>query len=266
MALARVNEDNVEGYLVLNAKIDKILKNGRLGTIAVTDRVRQGLAGRARYVVTLGTLAGVATIGLAAASLDNSPTPESTSLTASADQQRAQAAGQNDRSTRENPTPGSEAPQIAPSVEATPAAPVEQVPVAPAKAPDWVNPMPRGEISSCFGPRWGTMHAGIDLFTDENEPIVAVGKGTVVAAGWVYTGYGISVVIDHGDGILTHYAHMNKTAVSEGDQVGPGTLIGYEGSTGDSTGPHLHFEVHAGMWNQIDPAPWLRDHGIDVAC
>ncbi len=263
MAVARVNEDNVEGYLVLNAKIDEFLKNGRLAANAVNDRVRKGLAGRSRQVVALATLAGIASIGLAAASLDNSPTPNPTSVTAGADKQRAQAAEQNDRSTRDTPVATPEATQ--PTAEATVAAPVE-VPVAPAKAPDWVNPMARGEVSSCFGPRWGTMHAGIDFFTDENEPIVAVGKGTVVAAGWVYTGYGISVVIDHGDGILTHYAHMNKTAVNEGDEVGPGTLIGYEGSTGDSTGPHLHFEVHAGMWNQIDPAPWLHDHGIDVAC
>ncbi|GIH04407.1 hypothetical protein Rhe02_24740 [Rhizocola hellebori] len=250
---------------MLNAKIDKLLKNGRIGANAVNDRVRKGLAGRSRQVVALATLAGVASIGLAAASLDNSPTPNLTSVTANADKQREQAAGQNDRSTRDTPVTGSEAPQTAPTPTVEAVAPIEQVP-APAKAPDWVNPMPRGEISSCYGPRWGTMHAGIDFFTDENEPIVSVGKGTVVAAGWVYSGYGISVVVDHGDGILTHYAHMNKTAVSEGDEVGPGTLLGYEGSTGDSTGPHLHFEVHAGMWNQIDPAPWLRDHGIDVAC
>ena len=73
-------------------------------------------------------------------------------------------------------------------------------------------------------------------------------------------------MVDHHNGFLTHYAHMNKAAVSEGDEVGPGDLLGYEGSTGDSTGPHLHFEVHEGMWNQVDPAPWLRDHGVDVAC
>jgi murein DD-endopeptidase MepM/ murein hydrolase activator NlpD len=252
---------------VLNAKLDKILKNGQVGALALNDRVRKGLAGRSRQVVALATLAGVATIGIAAASLDNSPTPNLTSVTASAERQRAQAAEQNDRSTRE--TPGSEAPASAPaatpSLAATLVAPAQEAP-APAKAPDWVNPMPRGEISSCFGPRWGTMHAGIDLFADENENIVSVGKGTVAAAGWVFSGYGISVVVDHHNGFLTHYAHMNKTAVSEGQKVDAGTLLGYEGSTGDSTGPHLHFEVHKGMWNQVDPTPWLRDHGIDIAC
>jgi murein DD-endopeptidase MepM/ murein hydrolase activator NlpD len=186
MAFARVNEDNVEGYLVLNAKIDKILKNGRLGAITLNDRVRKGLTGRSRQVVALATLAGVASIGLAAASLDNSSTPNLTSVTASADQQRAQAAEQNDRSTRETPE-SAQTPVAIPSVAATLVAPAQEAP-APAKAPDWVNPMARGEVSSCFGPRWGTMHAGIDLFTYENAPMVAGGTGTVVAAGWAYTG------------------------------------------------------------------------------
>ncbi len=265
MASARVNGDN-GGHLVLKAKINDILKNGRSGANAVTDRVRQGLAGRSRPVVALATLAGIATIGLAAATVDNSSTPDLAAVNASAEQQRALAAQQNDRATRETPaSTEAPAPEAAkPTVEASLAAP--KVQAAPAPAPDWVNPMKRGEVSSCYGPRWGTMHAGVDLFTDENEPIVSVGKGTVVAAGWAFSGYGISVVVDHHNGFLTHYAHMNKTAVSEGDEVGPNDLLGYEGSTGDSTGPHLHFEVHAGMWNQVDPAPWLRDRGIDLPC
>jgi murein DD-endopeptidase MepM/ murein hydrolase activator NlpD len=124
--------------------------------------------------------------------------------------------------------------------------------------------MPGAEITSCYGMRWGLLHAGIDFALPENTPIHAIGAGTVFAAGWTYAGYGISVVIDHGNGYFTHYAHMNNTAVSVGQTVSPGQVIGYEGSTGDSTGPHLHFEVHEGMWHQIDPAPWLRAHGIAI--
>jgi murein DD-endopeptidase MepM/ murein hydrolase activator NlpD len=231
-------------------KIVEYFHRGRHTAVALGGHVRSGLAGRSRQVVALATLAGVTTIGIAAAAADNTPSPSRTTTAAgNAEQLRAQAAGQNNRSTRENPAP-------APASPTTP----------PAPKPDWVSPMPNGELSSCYGPRWGTMHQGIDLFNVENTPEFAVGAGTVFAAGWTYSGYGISVVIDHHNGYFTHYAHMNKTNVSAGDEVHPGDLIGWEGSTGDSTGPHLHFEVHQGMWHQIDPAPWLRDHGVQIGC
>ena len=97
-------------------------------------------------------------------------------------------------------------------------------------------------------------------------PIRAVGAGTVVSAGWAYSGYGISVVVDHHNGYLTHYAHMSQDRVSVGDEVKAGDILGLEGSTGDSTGPHLHFEVHKGMWNQINPDGWLADRGIQTSC
>lgn len=252
---------------MLKTRIDILWKTGRAGAIAVSDRIRNGLAGRSRQVVALATLAGVTAIGLAAATLDNSPTPALTTAAADAERQRAEAADQSDRSARESQTPAAQTPSATPETsQAAPEAPPTTAAPAKKAAPAWVNPMPAGEVSSCFGPRWGTMHAGIDLFTDENEPIVSVGRGTVVAAGWAYSGYGISVVVDHGNGFLTHYAHMNKEVVGIGDDVGPGDLLGYEGSTGDSTGPHLHFEVHAGMWNQINPAPWLEARGVNVAC
>jgi len=133
--------------------------------------------------------------------------------------------------------------------------------------PKWVSPMPTAETTSCFGPRWGTRHKGVDLAAKENTPVNAAGAGTVLAAGWLYQGYGISVVIDHGDGHLTHYAHLNGTTVTGGDRVEPGDRIGFEGDTGDSTGPHLHFEVHKGaMWKQVDPGPWMKARGVDLGC
>jgi murein DD-endopeptidase MepM/ murein hydrolase activator NlpD len=126
--------------------------------------------------------------------------------------------------------------------------------------------MPGAETTSCWGQRWGVLHAGIDLAQPAGTKIHAAGAGTVVAAGWVYAGYGISVVIDHGNGFLTHYAHQSRTTVQVGERVSAGQVIGYEGSTGDSTGPHLHFEVHKGLWNQIDPAPWMRARGVNLGC
>jgi murein DD-endopeptidase MepM/ murein hydrolase activator NlpD len=126
--------------------------------------------------------------------------------------------------------------------------------------------MPGAELSSCFGPRWGTEHKGIDFAAPAGTQIHTVGAGTVFAAGWLYTGYGISVVIDHGNGYLSHYAHASKALVSPGQKVKAGQAIALEGSTGDSTGPHLHFEIHRGMWNQVEPAKWLRDKGVKIGC
>lgn len=134
----------------------------------------------------------------------------------------------------------------------------------PAETPDWVHPMPGAVTTSCFGPRWGTVHQGVDLALPAGTPIRAVGAGTVVYAGWVFSGYGISVVIDHHNGYLTHYAHASEVTVSVGQTVKPGQTIALEGSTGDSTGPHLHFEVHQGMWNQIEPTGWMRERGVVI--
>jgi murein DD-endopeptidase MepM/ murein hydrolase activator NlpD len=132
------------------------------------------------------------------------------------------------------------------------------------EAPKWVHPMPGASTTSCFGWRWGAMHAGVDLAAPHGTPIRAVGAGTVTNAGWVFSGYGISVVIDHGDGYYTHYAHASEAKVSPGDKVKPGQIIALEGSTGDSTGPHLHFEVHKGMWNQVEPTEWLSNRGVHI--
>jgi murein DD-endopeptidase MepM/ murein hydrolase activator NlpD len=137
---------------------------------------------------------------------------------------------------------------------------------APAKPPSWVSPMPGVPLSSCFGPRWGTFHQGIDFAGKFGTTIRAVGAGTVFGAGWLYSGYGISVVINHGNGYFSHYAHMSTVLVGPGQRVRPGQPIGREGSTGDSTGPHLHFEIHHGLWHQINPAPWLRAHGVHSSC
>ncbi|MDP9406001.1 MAG: M23 family metallopeptidase, partial [Actinomycetota bacterium] len=93
-------------------------------------------------------------------------------------------------------------------------------------------------------PVFGTrrFHAGIDIGAGDGAPIVAVADATVVSAG-ERGGYGNTVVLDHGDGLATLYAHQSRLAVSAGETVSRGQVIGYVGSTGYSTGPHLHFEV-----------------------
>lgn len=102
-------------------------------------------------------------------------------------------------------------------------------------------------ITSGVGPRWGTSHNGIDISSGNayGQPIVASDGGTVIVAvhsGWG-GGYGLHVMIDHGNGYTTVYGHASSVLVNTGDKVSQGQTIAYIGSTGDSTGPHLHFEI-----------------------
>ncbi len=89
------------------------------------------------------------------------------------------------------------------------------------------------------------MHTGVDIIAPCNTSIYAWKTGTVIHAGW-YGGYGKFIIIDHGDGMITRYGHCNSIAVSVGQTVSQGQVIGYVGSTGRSTGYHLHFEVLIG--------------------
>ena len=100
----------------------------------------------------------------------------------------------------------------------------------------------QGPVTSEFGPRWGGFHPGIDIAPPFGTPIHAARNGVVIFAGGE-GGYGNFVLIDHGGGLVTGYAHQSRLAVTQGQSVTQGEVIGYEGSTGDSTGPHLHFEV-----------------------
>lgn len=112
-----------------------------------------------------------------------------------------------------------------------------------------------GTLTSNFGWRWGRMHEGIDIGAGTGTPISASAAGTVIVAGW-NGGYGNLVVIDHGGGVSTAYGHQSAIHVSVGQSVGQGTVIGAVGSTGNSTGPHLHFEVRING-AATDPLPYL---------
>jgi murein DD-endopeptidase MepM/ murein hydrolase activator NlpD len=112
-----------------------------------------------------------------------------------------------------------------------------------------------GPVTSPFGWRWGRMHEGIDIGAASGSPIRAAAAGTVIYAGWL-GGYGNLTVIDHGGGIATAYGHQSSIAVGSGAYVAQGQVIGYVGSTGHSTGPHLHFEVRVNGVPQ-DPLGYL---------
>jgi len=112
-----------------------------------------------------------------------------------------------------------------------------------------------GPVTSGFGSRWGRMHEGIDIAVGSGTPVRAAAAGTVVYAGSM-GGYGNVVVIDHGNGLSTAYAHNSSLGVQQGSTVGSGSVIALSGSTGHSTGPHVHFEVRVNGV-PVDPLGYL---------
>lgn len=106
---------------------------------------------------------------------------------------------------------------------------------------EFLNPT-LGVLTSNFGTRWGRLHSGIDIGADEGEAICAAKSGRVIFSGTA-DGYGNYIKIDHGGGLETAYGHCSVLAANVGDEVERGQTIAYVGSTGNSTGPHLHFEV-----------------------
>ncbi|WP_343573852.1 M23 family metallopeptidase [Mycobacterium sp.] len=121
----------------------------------------------------------------------------------------------------------------------------------------------KGMFTSGFGYRWGVLHAGIDLANSIGTPIRAVSDGVVIAAGPT-AGYGMWVKLRHADGTVTLYGHVNSTMVSVGERVMAGDQIATIGNRGNSTGPHLHFEVLLGGSQRVDPVPWLAKRGLSL--
>jgi murein DD-endopeptidase MepM/ murein hydrolase activator NlpD len=112
-----------------------------------------------------------------------------------------------------------------------------------------------GAVTSGYGWRWGRMHEGIDIAVGTGTPVVAAAAGTVIQAGWL-GGYGNLIVVDHGNGLATAYAHNSSLAVAVGQAVGQGQVLAYSGSTGHSSGPHVHFEVRVNG-AAVDPLGYL---------
>jgi len=125
------------------------------------------------------------------------------------------------------------------------------------------KPLRTAEFTSGFGVRsdpfrhGAAMHPGIDLAAPYGTPVYATADGTVLRAGWNSGGYGNLVEIDHGRGIVTRYGHMSKIIVGEGQHVTRGQQVGYVGSTGRSTGNHLHYEVRIDN-SPVNPIPFMR--------
>lgn len=120
-----------------------------------------------------------------------------------------------------------------------------------------------GRYTSSYGPRWGTVHRGIDIANDLGTPIYAAMDGTVINAGPAQ-GFGNWVVIKHDGGEVSIYGHMRYYDVQVGQRVKAGEKIASIGNEGQSTGPHLHFEIKPDGVNHADPEAWFKQQGITI--
>ena len=128
------------------------------------------------------------------------------------------------------------------------------------RRPQFVFPT-RGILTSGFGIRWGTLHGGLDIANITGTPIYAATDGEVIASGPT-PGYGMWVKIRATDGTVTLYGHIDTTTVQAGDRVLAGDQVATVGNRGNSTGPHLHFEVHLNGTDKTDPMAWLQERGV----
>jgi murein DD-endopeptidase MepM/ murein hydrolase activator NlpD len=117
-----------------------------------------------------------------------------------------------------------------------------------------------GQITSGFGGRWGTVHQGLDIAAPIGTPIHVPEAGTVISSGPA-SGFGLWVRVQHADGTITVYGHINRSFVKVGQKVDAGDVIAETGNRGQSTGPHLHIGVMQNG-NYVNPKPWLDAHGI----
>lgn len=132
--------------------------------------------------------------------------------------------------------------------------------------PGWVKPVDSYRLTAHYGEGgglWSHGHTGQDFAASTGTPVKSVGAGVVVSTERAGA-YGNRVIIRHADGTETWYCHLSAFGTSPGQSVKPGELIGLVGSTGNTTGPHLHLEVRPGGTDPIDPMPWLRAHGVLV--
>ncbi|BCJ37743.1 hypothetical protein Athai_52460 [Actinocatenispora thailandica] len=225
---------------------------------------------RTLTVAAILTMTAALGAGAAYAATDQpaGPSAEPRASTARATADRQQAASQRasrGKARTASPAPGasrSASPSASGSASASPR-PSRSTSAKPkAKPVEWVLPVHGYTVTSQFGARWGTNHPGIDLAVATGTPVYAAHSGTVTLAG-ADGGYGNGVEIDDGAGLSTVYGHNSSVTVSAGQHVTRGQLIAYSGSTGDSTGPHVHFELRRNGV-AFDPVPYLRARGLDL--
>ncbi|MEV7276727.1 M23 family metallopeptidase [Streptomyces sp. NPDC093111] len=145
--------------------------------------------------------------------------------------------------------------------------------VAAKKAVSWVKPVSAYTLSASFnqgGAMWAHKHSGQDFAVPVGTPVKAAAAGTVVKAGPNGGGdgpaYGNAIVLKHANGTYSQYAHLSKIKVNIGQQVAAGQQIALSGNTGNSSGPHLHFEIRTtpNYGSAVNPAAFLRSHGVSI--
>lgn len=129
-------------------------------------------------------------------------------------------------------------------------------------APVYVLPVEGYTLTSLYGPRWGRLHGGLDMAAPSGTPIYAITDGEIISAKYE-SGYGNKIILRHEDGTETWYCHQSAFEITSGE-VKAGELIGYVGSTGNSTGPHLHLEVHPAGGSPVNPLTWMRELGLPI--
>ncbi len=128
----------------------------------------------------------------------------------------------------------------------------------------WVNPVSGYKLTSGYGFRWGKMHPAQDLAAPSGTPVHSLSTGRVVFAGWSNEGYGYLVKVRYWDGSVSWMAHNSRLLVSVGQAVVPGQTLAYSGNTGNSTGPHVHLEIHPGDGSAVVPTMWLAARGVTL--
>ncbi|MFD3331678.1 M23 family metallopeptidase [Streptomyces sp. NPDC058700] len=145
--------------------------------------------------------------------------------------------------------------------------------VAAKKAPSWVKPVAAYTLTASYnqgGAMWASKHSGQDFAVPVGTPVKAAGFGTVVKAGPNGGGdgpaYGNAIVVKHANGTYSQYAHLSKIKAHVGQKVAAGQQIALSGNTGNSSGPHLHFEIRTtpNYGSAVNPAAFLRSHGVSI--
>lgn len=214
-------------------------------TTMTTERITELLRTRAGTLAAGATAAATLATGVGMAAQGAQPPDTTTTATATETTTQAQTAATNDSKNDTN-----------------------------TENEDWTAPVSDDyELTATYGnggDRWASAHSGQDFAIPEGTPVEAVTHGTIVKAGPNGGGdgpaYGNAIVIEHTDGTYSQYAHLSETHVNTGDTVNPGDPIALSGNTGNSSGPHLHFEIRTtpDYGTAIDPVTHLNNNGITI--
>ncbi|MFF7855026.1 peptidoglycan DD-metalloendopeptidase family protein [Streptomyces sp. NPDC007904] len=200
-------------------------------------------------------------------SIDGKAAPSAPKKSSSSDASKTSAPQETEKAEKAASAPSTQSPQS--SEPASQAAADTATADQAASASGYSSPVPGGGLGTGYkvaGSMWSSgYHTGVDFAVPAGTSLKAVGSGTVVSAGWAGA-YGNQVVIQLADGYYAQYAHLSSLSVSAGQTVSGGQQVGLSGSTGNSTGPHLHFEIRTSpnYGSDVDPVSYLRSKGVSI--